>query len=64
MEYLRRELRELREKEYKRITKEFLSNNYGLKYSTSLVTVLCALFGFDFMRREIDKFPSAKVPDC
>jgi len=61
MEYLRKEQREARDAEYKRISKEFTNNNYGMKYNTTLVTMLCALFGYDFMKREIDKFPSAKV---
>eukprot|EP01022_Parablepharisma_sp_SALTPOND_P013221 TRINITY_DN1748_c0_g1_i1.p3 TRINITY_DN1748_c0_g1~~TRINITY_DN1748_c0_g1_i1.p3 ORF type:complete len:477 (-),score=54.39 TRINITY_DN1748_c0_g1_i1:7589-9019(-) len=61
MESHRKAIKELREREYKRITRDFLGNNCGLKYKVSLVTILCALFGYDFMLREIDKFPSAKA---
>jgi len=61
MENLRKDLKDLKDKEYRRITREFTSNNYGQKFNTSIVTILCALFGYDFMIREIDKFPKAKA---
>lgn len=57
MEALRKELREMKEIEYKRLKKEFLSNKYGIKYNVSLEIVLSALFGFDFVKREISRFP-------
>lgn len=56
LETIRKEIQELKEKEYKRLQKEFMNNNYGIKYNVSFEIVLSALFGFDFVKREITKF--------
>jgi len=52
---LRKSLKELREKEYIRIKREFELHSYGLRYNITLESVLVALFGVEFAKQEMEK---------
>ena len=55
IEALRKDMKEAREKEYRRITREFTNKQYGIKFNVELSTVVAALFGSDVANREISK---------
>ncbi len=57
----RHDLCEMRDKEYKRLTREFANGGgYQQKYNTTLPVLLNALFGLDFVKRETDKSHNVK----
>ncbi len=57
---VRQALREMRDEECKRIAREFRLHNYALKYNVTFDTILVALFGIEYAKREIDKRSRAK----
>ena len=56
LENIRKEQREMKEAEHKRLVKEFINANYEKRYSISFEVVMSALFGTDFMKREVDRY--------
>ncbi len=55
MEMKKLALRKLRDRECKRLSREFRLHNYAIKYNVTFEKALVALFGYDYMKREMDK---------
>ena len=54
------DLKNLKKSEIKRIFKEFIDNNYGNKYNTTIDIVLGALIGEHLRNIEVNKYNSFK----
>ncbi len=61
LEETRQELKRLKTQELDRISREFIWNNYGIKYNTNEQEVLNALVGANINLRESENFIRAKA---
>eukprot|EP01022_Parablepharisma_sp_SALTPOND_P010845 TRINITY_DN1447_c0_g1_i1.p1 TRINITY_DN1447_c0_g1~~TRINITY_DN1447_c0_g1_i1.p1 ORF type:complete len:649 (-),score=51.36 TRINITY_DN1447_c0_g1_i1:1171-3117(-) len=58
---IKKTLKEMRDKENRRITREFKLNGYALKYNVTLQNVLVALFGVEYAKQEMERVDLKQV---
>ena len=55
VEAIKRELKAMKERECKRLLREFKVNHYSIRYNITLAKALSAILGYEYMKRELDK---------